>query len=85
MAGIGSEAPLGKEKGEGYASPAIKGDLLMMFHRKDGHETVDCMNATTGTPVWKYQYPVEYRDRYGYSNGPRASPVVAGNHLMLTA
>lgn len=70
-----------KEKGEGYASPAIKGDLLMMFHRKDGHETVDCMNATTGTPVWKYQYPVEYRDRYGYSNGPRASPVVAGNHV----
>ena len=45
----------------------------MMFHRKDGHETVDCMNATTGTPVWKYQYPVEYRDRYGYSNGPQAA------------
>ena len=31
-----------KEKGEGYASPAVKGDLLIMFHRKDGHETVDC-------------------------------------------
>ena len=70
-----------RDKGEGYASPAIKDGLLTIFHRKDGHETIDCIDATNGTPVWKFQYPVEYRDRYGYSNGPRASPVIAGNHV----
>ena len=36
--------------------PTIKGDLLM-FHRKDGHETVDCMNATTRRHL-EHQYPV---------------------------
>ena len=72
---------LGKEKGEGYASPAIKDNLLMMFHRKNGYETIECIDAKRGTPVWEFSYPVEYRDRYGYSNGPRASPVIAGNHV----
>ena len=70
-----------KEKGEGYASPAIKDNLLMMFHRKNGYETIECIDAKRGTPVWEFSYPVEYRDRYGYSNGPRASPVIAGNHV----
>ena len=70
-----------KEKGESYASPAVKGNLLMIFHRKDEHEQIDCIDATNGTLVWKFQYPVEYRDRYGYSNGPRASPVIAGNYV----
>ena len=70
-----------REKGEGYASPAIKENLLALFHRKDGFEIIDCMDATSGKPIWNFRYPVEYRDRYGYSNGPRASPIFAGNHI----
>ena len=70
-----------REKGEGYASPAIKENLLALFHRKDGFEIIEAIDATSGKPIWKFQYPVEYRDRYGYSNGPRASPIFAGNHI----
>lgn len=70
-----------RDKGEGYASPAIKGDLLTIFHRKENHEVIECIDATSGTPFWKFEYPVEYRDRYGYSNGPRASPVIDGKHV----
>ena len=69
------------EKGEGYASPAIKENLLALFHRKDGFEIIDCMDATSGKPIWNFRYPVEYRDRYGYSNGPRASPIFTNNHV----
>ena len=55
----------------------------MMFHRKNGYETIECM-MQRGNPVWEFSYPVEYRDRYGYSR-PRASPVIAGTMFMLTA
>ena len=30
-------------------------------------------------PIWSHLYPVEYKDRYGYLNGPRASPVIVGD------
>lgn len=64
------------KKGAGYASPAVVGKWLVLFHRMDGNEMVEGMDAETGELKWKYSYPVEYRDRYGYSAGPRASPVV---------
>ena len=64
------------KKGEGYSSPAIGQGILVLFHRQDGMEIIEGLNAETGATIWNYQYPVEYRDRYGYSNGPRASPVI---------
>ena len=63
-------------KGEGYASPAVSKNILILFHRQNGMETIEGLNSETGTRKWIYRYPVEYRDRYGYSNGPRASPII---------
>ena len=70
-------------KGEGYASPAIKNGKLVLFHRLEGEETIEALDAENGTSLWNFKYPVEYRDRFGYSNGPRASPVIAED-LVLT-
>lgn len=69
------------EKGEGYASPAVSLGILVLFHRKDGMESVEGINSENGKVLWSYKYPVEYRDRYGYSNGPRASPVIDGEFV----
>jgi outer membrane protein assembly factor BamB len=66
-------------KGEGYASPAIKDGILILFHRMDEKEMIEAIDAEKGTPLWQFEYPVEYRDRFGYSNGPRASPVIKGD------
>ena len=63
-------------KGEGYASPAISGEILVLFHRTKGMERIEGRNAVDGTSLWSHEYPVEYEDRYGYSSGPRASPVI---------
>ena len=71
------------EKGEGYASPAVVGDLLILFHRLDGKEIVEARKAVSGDPVWEYSYPVDYQDRYGYSAGPRASPVVCDGLVYI--
>ena len=68
-------------KGEGYASPAVSKNILILFHRQNGMETIEGLNSETGTRKWIYRYPVEYRDRYGYSNGPRSSPIISGNFV----
>ena len=71
------------EKGQGYASPAIVDGVLVLFHRMDGKEVAEGRNPETGELMWEYSYPVEYRDRYGYSPGPRASPVISQGKVYL--
>ena len=63
-------------KGEGYASPAITKDRLILFHLDGSKEIIEARNPENGDKIWLYEYPAQYRDRYGYSNGPRASPLI---------
>ncbi len=63
-------------KGEGYASPAVTKERLILFHLDDSSEIIEARNPEKGDKIWSYNYPARYRDRYGYSNGPRASPVI---------
>lgn len=65
------------EKGTGYTSPVIVDGRLVYFHRLGDEETIECLEPETGKRFWGFSYPVEYRDRYGYNNGPRASPVIS--------
>lgn len=64
------------KRGTGYASPAIVGDRLAYFHRIAGEEVVECLHPETGEIYWQHRYPTTFKDRYGYNNGPRASPVI---------
>lgn len=63
-------------KGTGYTSPAIQGKHLVFVHRMGDDELVECLHPETGEPYWSHKYPTQYRDRIGYNNGPRSSPVI---------
>ncbi len=63
-------------KGTGYSSPSIAGDRLVFFHRLNDQEVIECLNAETGKRHLQVSYGTQYRDRFGYSNGPRATPVI---------
>jgi outer membrane protein assembly factor BamB len=69
-------------KGEGYASPAVVGERLILFHRVGDEEVVECLHAETGRRFWKHAYPAAYRDRYGYNGGPRCQAVSDGAHVF---
>ncbi len=70
------------KKGEGYASPAIAGGFAVIFHALDGKETIEALDAETGRRFWSHEYPIRYKDRYGFGNGPRGSPVIAGGRVV---
>jgi outer membrane protein assembly factor BamB len=63
--------------GEGYNSPAISSEHCVIFHALEGKETIECLHRETGKRFWLHDYAVTYQDRYGFSNGPRGSPVIA--------
>jgi outer membrane protein assembly factor BamB len=70
------------KKGSGYAAPVTAGDRLVLFHRVGDEERVDCLHPETGQRYWSFARPTAYRDDYGYSDGPRASPVIAGDAVV---
>ena len=44
--------------GEGYGAPVTANGKLVLFHRVDNHEVIECVDPEDGTKViWKYQYP----------------------------
>ena len=62
--------------GAGFAGPAVVGGRVILFHREGGREVVEALDAATGAPVWRYDYPTSYRDDFGFDEGPRSVPVV---------
>jgi outer membrane protein assembly factor BamB len=72
------EMPLGS----GMGGPAIVGGRIVVFHRVEEKETVECRDAATGKPQWKFAYEAPYRPRYGGGSGPRTSPVIADGRVF---
>src|SRR5260370_11442425 len=69
------------KKGTAYSSAAISGDRLLFIHRIGKEERVECLHRETGERYWSFTYPTQFEDRYGYNNGPRASPVIDGDRV----
>jgi len=70
-----------KSIGEGYSGPVVAEDKLILFHRLGNKEVVECLDANTGNGLWKFGYTTEYVDNYGKGNGPRATPLIAGDRV----
>ncbi len=69
--------------GEGYATPTVLGDRLVFSHRlKDGGQIVG-LHPETGKEIWSFSYKTNYRDRFGFGNGPRAAPVLDDGRVYL--
>jgi outer membrane protein assembly factor BamB len=70
------------KRGSGYAAPVVAQGRLVLFHRVGDEERVECLDPETGRRYWSFAYPTAYADRYGYSDGPRASPVISGDAVF---
>jgi hypothetical protein len=51
----------------------------VLHHRIAGDEIVECFDAASGKAKWRYPYPSQFIDPYGYSNGPRSTPLLTSN------
>ena len=70
-----------KRVGQGFAGPVVAGNRLILFHRITDQEVVEALDARTGSPQWRYAYGTSYHDDFGFDEGPRAVPVVAGGRV----
>lgn len=70
-----------KDVGDGYSGPVVAGDRLILFYAVGKDDVVDCLDAKTGKEIWKTSYTSGYTDDYGKGDGPRATPLIAGNRV----
>jgi outer membrane protein assembly factor BamB len=71
-----------RDVGEGYSGPIIAGDNLILFHRVGAEEVVECLHAVTAKPIWNFAYPTKYKDALSKGNGPRSTPLIAGDKVI---
>jgi outer membrane protein assembly factor BamB len=67
--------------GSGWAGPVVAGGKVLLFHRLGDEEIVECFNLLDGKPKWRFAAPTGYVDRFGFDEGPRATPCIAGNNV----
>jgi len=92
--GISTETGLGKgwpkdgppvswkrDLGEGYSGPVVAGNWLIVFHRLGDEEVVEGCKSDTGESAWKRADPTSYHDGFGKGDGPRSTPVIAGQRV----
>ena len=70
-----------KNVGQGFSGPVVSGDKVIIFHRLHDQEVVTCLDSRSGEAKWTQSYPTEYRDDFGFDEGPRATPCVAGGRI----
>lgn len=70
-----------RDVGAGFASPVVAEGRLILFHRVGEKEVVEALDASTGAAIWRFDYPTQYRDDFGFDEGPRATPTVAGGRV----
>lgn len=68
-----------KQVGTGYSAPSVLGNRLVVHHRLRREEVVECVSADKGVSLWKFPYPSDFTDPYGYNNGPRCTPLLTAD------
>jgi len=71
-----------KSAGSGFAGPVMVGGKVILFHREGSDMTTEALDANTGKPLWRSTYISDYVDGFGFDNGPRAVPAVAGDRVF---
>lgn len=69
--------------GQGYAGPAVVGDVVVLFHRVANQERAQAFDAQTGRPQWTTNLPARYRGGVDSDTGPRCVPLIDGGRVFL--
>ena len=68
--------------GLGFSSVVVADGRLFTLGYADDKDTVRCLDATTGKPVWTHSYPSELGDKY-FEGGTTGTPTVAGDAVYV--
>ncbi|MDB6037653.1 MAG: Pyrrolo-quinoline quinone [Verrucomicrobiales bacterium] len=71
-----------RKVGQGFSSPIVISNRVVICDRVDSDELVECLDANTGKTVWTLKSPTTYQDDFGFDEGPRATPAFADGRIF---
>lgn len=71
-----------RKLGSGHAGPVVARGRVIVFHRQNDDMITEALAAGDGKPIWKHSYKTNYRDSFGFDNGPRAVPCIADEKII---
>jgi outer membrane protein assembly factor BamB len=71
--------------GLGWSAMSVVGSRLYTAGWANGQDTIWCLDALSGKPIWKWSYPCDGGSRYGGDGygGPRAEPAIDGGNVYI--
>ena len=81
----GPPALWSQKVGTGYSSPIVSQGRLILLHRQDDEEIIECFASDTGQSEWRFAYPTSYRCQYHYTSGPYSTPVIDGDRVYAVS
>lgn len=70
-----------KKVGQGFAGPVVSAGRLIVFHRLGNKAVIDCLSSAASASIWHREYTTDYADDFGFDEGPRATPAIAGDFV----
>ncbi len=67
--------------GVGMSGLAISRGRLLTLVQREGQQWLIALDAARGKPIWQTAVASEYRNEMG--NGPRATPAIAGDRVLV--
>lgn len=71
-----------KKVGQGFSSPIVVSNRVIICDRVDSDELVECLESLTGKAIWTLKSPTTYQDDFGFDEGPRATPAFADSRIF---
>lgn len=68
--------------GQGTAGVAVVDQSVILFHRPGDAETVEALDAATGTTRWTKAYPTSFSSQVGGDDGPLCVPTIVGDSIL---
>lgn len=72
-----------RDVGGGFAGVAVAGNTAIVFHRVGDEEVAEAMDAKTGTTKWKAGSPTTFSSGFSDDQGPRCTPIIAGDRVFV--
>ncbi|RMG35649.1 MAG: hypothetical protein D6725_12065 [Planctomycetota bacterium] len=69
--------------GRGLAGVAVAGGTCVLFHRVGDEEIVEAMDAASGRVRWRRGFPTSYTSVFVDDDGPRCTPVISGQRVIV--
>lgn len=72
-----------RKVGDGYSGVAVADGVAILFHRVEGNEVVEALNAKTGKPLWSSKHKTTFTTGFSPDRGPRCTPVIHRGYVYV--